>query len=86
MQPKLGIQAAHETSEVSIKRGQPVSKLNDVEPSLAAFDFAHQALASAESVGKVCLTQTAGRSETSQHCEKNFVVTAVENLGHGYLS
>jgi hypothetical protein len=81
----LCIQAAHETSEVSIERGQPISKLDDVEPTLAALDFADQPLASAESIGKVSLTQAAGGSKTSQHCEKNFVVTAVEDLGHGYL-
>lgn len=85
MKPKLSIQAAHEPSEVSIERGQPVPKLDYVESALAAFDFAHKALASAESIGKVCLTQTAGHSKTSQHGEKNFVVAAVEDLGHGYL-
>jgi hypothetical protein len=81
----LCIQVAHETSEISVECGQPVPKLDYVEPAFAAFDFAHQALSFAKSVGKVSLTQAAGHSQTSQHGEKNFVVTAVEGLGHGYL-
>lgn len=85
IKPKLSIQIAYETSEVSIERGQPVPKLDYIESALAAFDFAHQALASAESIGKVCLSQTAGHSKTPQHGEKDFVVAAVEDLGHGYL-
>jgi hypothetical protein len=81
----LGFQAADKTDEISIKCGQPVPKLDYVEPALATLDFAHQALSSAESNGEISLTQTPGHSQTAQHGEKNFVVTAVEDLGHGYL-
>lgn len=86
MQPKFGIQAANKANEVGVERGQPVPKLDHVEPTLASFDLTDESLVSAESLCKVSLAQAACHAQASQHGEEDFVVTAIQDLGHDDLS
>lgn len=59
--PKSGIELPDEAEELVVKGVEPLTKLDDVEGGLAAFDVAHPSLAAAEQLAEVGLAKLAGR-------------------------
>ena len=55
MAPQFNVQYADERYEIDIKSRKPISKLNEVQPTLAALDVANGCLASPQQDRKIRL-------------------------------
>lgn len=83
---QLGFQRTQESHEVHVKRREPVPQLNDVQAPLPPFDLANSPLPSAQPQSQISLSKALGLALTSKQVEEDFVVAAVQSLGHGNLS
>jgi len=68
------VQQAHEDDEVDLECCKPISKLDDVQASLAALDLADGRLCAGQQVGKIRLPYAMKLAVFSQERKEDFVL------------